>query len=466
MADAQAQEYKNAKLREEAAVAQPMTIAELKAKQEEAPHMHAQTGLLGEQTKWFGPTARADINYKNIEGEYKKARIDPFNDPEHMPDLLKAESYYINFKNKYGENHPITKEALNNYRMLQKQVSANAAWHDLLGQSMGYRALTPIAKDQLSQQQAEAGFQPSALQNVPVGRIGDQPQQNTFQSATSPTMDLNRPFGQDIPTTLGGATQPQPAPQPMPQPAPQPTQQPIPTLGQAMANQSYPGQAPIPSLSAPQQPAQQPAQLTSNRAIQMAEQFKDKIEKDTSTTQILNQRQYAGVLHGLFEVGDTLVNDVSKYAGLAGKGKNANDWVKSAFGKTSPEYQNYLYFTRSLLPFMANEVKRTLGGQSTDQESEAMTNLSNPVYIDSNPEQAVAQYKFLKMIVQTKIGPSIAKGLSQARADLTSPEQSNTVSNKGEPGKEVATPSAADIAHTAKKYGVSEDEVKRRLGIK
>jgi len=450
MADAQAQQYRNAVLKEQAAVAQPMTLAELKAKQEEAPHMRAQTGLLGEQTKWFGPTAKSDIDYKNVETQYKKARIDPFNDPEHMPELLKAEAYYVNLKNKYGENDPITKEALNNYRMMQQSSQATAAWRQQLGESMGYRALPTLAKEQLTQQQIEAGLQPSALQNVPIGRIADSAAQNQLQSAAPPALDMNRPFGQPS-QNLSAATQPQAIPQ---QAA---MGQSMPTLGaaQAMAPQQQLQQAPQPAISLGDVTNPKP----SARSSEMAEQFKNKILKDTTTSQNLNKIQFGAQVEQTFENMRPYEKYMEHYTGISGRTRLAKDTIEAQkTGRASPEligYQQYMAHATSA----ARQMRQYWGDSIQPEAMKEIDALANPASWFTTPEMARATLN----ATMSNFNSELRQRRSAAKSsDLYSPNQ---------PGvKEFAapstTPSAADIAFTAKKHGISEEDVKRRLGIR
>ncbi len=158
--------------------------------------------------------------------------------------------------------------------------------------------------------------------------------------------------------------------------------------------------------------------LTENDYKQLQANLADTLNRKTTTAQIINQRQYAGILDNLFDKGDSLIPDVSKYAGLVGQGQKGIDALKSSFGTSSPEYSNYLLFSRSLAPILSNEMRRTLGGQATDSEQKIMANLANPAWIDSNPVQAMQQYSFLKSVYRSSVNPALAARSSETLSNL------------------------------------------------
>lgn len=160
--------------------------------------------------------------------------------------------------------------------------------------------------------------------------------------------------------------------------------------------------------------------LTEDDYRQMQGNISDTLNRKTTTAQILNQRQYAGILDNLFDQGSQLMPSVSQYAGLAGKGQKGIDALKSSFGETSPTYQEYLYFSRTLMPSISNEMRRVLGGQATDYEGKLMKNLADPTYIDSNPEQAMKQYQYLVNTYKGSVNPALSSRPTEVLANLKS----------------------------------------------
>lgn len=260
----------------------------------------------------------------------------------------------------------------------------------------------------------------------------------------------NMPAGGGMPPTAASLGLVQP---PMPsQFSPQSAAM-IPTVMQTGIAQTPGNMATAMQMPQPQMPT-----LSADDYTQMQQNLSDILERKTTTAQILNQRQYAGILDNLFDRGSQLIPAVAQYAGLAGKGQQGLDALKSSFGETSPQYQDYLYFSRTLAPILSNEMRRTLGGQATDNEQKAMGNLANPTWIDSNPQQAMSQYQFLQSVYRSSVNPALAARPNQTLASL----QSGSVRNNP---PAVSAPSAEDIAFTAQKYGMTIDQVKQKLGI-
>jgi hypothetical protein len=171
---------------------------------------------------------------------------------------------------------------------------------------------------------------------------------------------------------------------------------------------------------APAQNVPQQSNITDADVAAMQRAVADSLVKSTTTAQIQNQRYYANVLDSLFTSGDQLMPSVAKFSGLTGKYGKGESAVKSALGETSPDYSNYLKFTRTLAPALANEMRRTLGGQATDQEIKIMNNVVNPDYWDTNPKQALEQYNYLKELYKMQVSKTIAKTPSEIESSLQS----------------------------------------------
>lgn len=142
--------------------------------------------------------------------------------------------------------------------------------------------------------------------------------------------------------------------------------------------------------------------------------------KETTTNQIANQRQYSQILGNLMNQAQPLIPSVAKYAGAQGQAQLVADRVAASSGSVNPDYQNYLTFTRAYAPNIANEMRRTLGGQATDSERKVMDSLTNPAYWDSNPQIAMQQFSSLQNMYKTAVNPALAQSLSQVQNNLQS----------------------------------------------
>jgi len=152
-------------------------------------------------------------------------------------------------------------------------------------------------------------------------------------------------------------------------------------------------------------------------AVQNASQ--DTYAKKVLTANQRNQQLYASILDNLFQGAQPLMDSVTGYAGLAGRAKLQQDRVQASLGKTPSDYQNYLNFTRNYATNIANEMRRTLGGQATDSEQKLMANVSNPAYWDSNPDLAMQQFKSLQDMYRQRVNPALTQTPSQTRAKLS-----------------------------------------------
>jgi hypothetical protein len=437
----------------QAQYAPQMTLAELLKSQAEAPHVQAETQEL----------LQGKIPFERAHAAYESARIDPYASPEGMPELMKAEMFYNHAKNQYGEDHPITKEALNNYRLLQQQATATSTWHQQLAESMGFRALPTAAKAVLNTQQAQGGFQPSALNNVPTGRID----QGTFSASPTGSIDLNRQFGQPM---VGGVQQAQ-------QPS---ASSGIPTLND-LTNPSTQAQV------APQAAARQVAGQDKMSANQVADYMTNALLKSTNTSQNLNKIQFGS------QVEKTLANmlpfepAMEYYTGAAGRARLALDKIKSSTGSTTPEYASYLAY-QTHAQTAARQMRQYRGDSIQQEAMKDIDSLTNPAAWDKGPDAVKSSLNSVITNFNSEIeqrrnasqGPSIYKSGQKGVPLLgqmvlpTAQQSSQQIiggqvptlgqAAQGQVGKELSIDQK--IEYTAKKYGISVDEVKRRMGGK
>ena len=102
-----------------------------------------------------------------------------------------------------------------------------------------------------------------------------------------------------------------------------------------------------------------------------------------------------------------------------GKTKGASDKALSQMQQDTPEqYQKYYNFTRVTAPALANEMRRTLGGQASDKEIQIMGSVANPLTWDSNPKLAMGQWDALKNLFQKQVAGAISASPSQNRQNL------------------------------------------------
>lgn len=153
----------------------------------------------------------------------------------------------------------------------------------------------------------------------------------------------------------------------------------------------------------------------------------DQIIKRGTTTQALNQQKFAATTDAILEHGKKLVPVVSKYSGILGKGKGNLDAVKSGFGDNSTDYNDYVYFTRTFVPYAAGEMMRALGVNASDTQKELYQRVINPIAWDTNPKQAQENYNKMVKLFKETVSKTIAKSSAKIRSGLRGDNKTKNV---------------------------------------
>lgn len=136
----------------------------------------------------------------------------------------------------------------------------------------------------------------------------------------------------------------------------------------------------------------------------------DNITKQRYTTSQLNQNRYASTLDTLLDASEQLMPSVSKYSSGLGSAKGSLDKISGFLGgQGSPEYQDYIHFTRDIVPSMAGEFLRVLGANATNEQKNMMLKMADPTAFDVSPKTALDNFKYLSNLYKNKISPSIRK---------------------------------------------------------
>ena len=438
-ADLQKKQLANALSQVNLDYADPMAQATLDYAQAQTPYLKSQTSgqdlqnaLANVQLQYAPEMSQADLDLKKLEIPYKKTQTDLM-PADTLAKLLGGAGRYNQSSWQSSPNSQLIR-TLNNPQM-QSLISNNPEVGASVAKTLGNIGLGNSTGDtsgssfQLSNDMINAIMGAGQSGGMQSGGMGD-----TGQQSLSPWAQQQ----------MGAMQQRSP--------------------------QMMQGQQQQPQFT----PSQQDIDAVMNNAG-------DAALKKTTTAQQLNQRIYAKELDGLFEEGTNLMPSVIKYAGLLGKSKEGKDKVLSQFQKNDPDYQNYWNFTHNVAPNVANEMRRTLGGQATDYEGKLMADLSSPVYWDSNPELAMGQWNHLTNLYKTKINPVVYGNPSKLTSNMKdqmnnltiSPEEAQQLAQAGiaKPGRaqgmgsNIGMPSQEDLEHTAKQYGMTVDQVRQKLGL-
>lgn len=207
-------------------------------------------------------------------------------------------------------------------------------------------------------------------------------------------------------------------------PAAAPTAQPAP---QITPSNAFPNGANNPNIPA----NQQPLDLNSNQINNLQNKFGDNNVKSIQeaaensvlhrnlTTLQRNQIVRANSADKVFNQVAPLMPSIVKFAGLAGKAKTSVEAARASLGipDSDPDYQNYLVATHEKLPAAAQELVKAFGFGMTDAQKEDAKNLTQPDWVDKNPQQALALYNGL-IEAANAIEGEIAKNPKDAMAQL------------------------------------------------
>lgn len=147
----------------------------------------------------------------------------------------------------------------------------------------------------------------------------------------------------------------------------------------------------------------------------------DRIVKGTNTAQGLNQQRFAATTDKLLEEGQKLMPVVSQYSGALGKGSGGIDAVKNALGVDTPAYNDYVYFTRTVVPTSAGEMMRAFGVNASDEQKKLYISVVNPFAWDQNPKAAMENYNKMTKLFRDVVSKQVAKPISQLREELNNP---------------------------------------------
>lgn len=176
-------------------------------------------------------------------------------------------------------------------------------------------------------------------------------------------------------------------------------------------------------------------------------------EKKGTTAAIFNQRQFGANLDEIIKRVDTNMPAYAKYAGMFGKADLMNEKIKVALGgQPSPALTQYANAIKDL-SVAAQDYKRTVGGQATDQETKLIDNLVSGDAWWNNSQLAMSQWNELKGLAQQRIGKALSKGAKQIRQELA----------KGGTSSEEASSMVKIQAPDGKVWEIPQDKVDEAL---
>ena len=183
----------------------------------------------------------------------------------------------------------------------------------------------------------------------------------------------------------------------------------------------------------------------------------DRITKSGSTAQGLNQQRYASTTEMLVKNASQNAQAAVKYSGILNGASGSLEKLKSSLGgEGSPEYQQYMNFTRTDVPTIAGEFMRELGVNASDEQKRMYIEVINPLKWDSDPTTALARWNYFKQLVGN-VGKQISKSPSQIQSEL------QNGSNSGQSKENSVIKKITEFSEKAIKAGADPIKVQQRM---
>ncbi len=188
---------------------------------------------------------------------------------------------------------------------------------------------------------------------------------------------------------------------------------------------------------------------------EQAQAYDLQIQKSTTDSDTRKRSLYASNLEKSMNSYDPVA--ITRYSGPGGAAKLKAEQLRDLAGHPSKEYLKY---KEALVAaeFETSELRQFFGDSITPQVREHLNKLANPSSLGSSPEAAKRQLEKSRAIVRKQL-ETFRGGLKSKKEHLGS-ETKDLVKDI-----EAEEYSDADILETAKKYGMTPEEVRQELGI-
>lgn len=258
------------------------------------------------------------------------------------------------------------------------------------------------------------------------------------------------------------------------------------------APQQAPMGQPSPGLPPPGMPPMngvpadgRPLPITTNAVQDSANNYRNKNFKSATDPQLRAQLLAATNVEKTLQYIDPKI--LGRYAGVKGKGDLAKDKLLSLLpgGEhlVSPEFNDYNTMVNIAVKMLSAQMLRFNKDSVQPAVQEKYNFVANPNSWYNSPELTIKNYNELVDIMNNEIGtlrdagknPDVYYGRNSNAVKRSNPSdkssstsETSTKQNMGNtenPSSKAQKYTDADIKHTAKKYGISEKEVRKKLGL-
>lgn len=344
--------------------------AELAYKQQQAPHLQAQTGLVNQQSQYYGPNIQSEMALRNAQAnlENQKAQL-PYGGAS-LPGIAGEMIGLESIKKMYGENSPQYQMAKRQFDLNQQNMESRINYQNTLSSTAPIRYLTPTGKGIVEQANVGQG-------NAPTGRQWEE-QINAAQSQQPNPQIINQ-----LQNSLG---QQQMQQQGMPQQQMQQVDQQMPMQNMGMQQQQG---MPQQNLLAPGTPQE------------LSDAYGLVRLKSTSDAANREKINYAKNIEKTIE--NINVDDLTRYSGVKGAADYASEKSRDALG--IPVSDNFRKFNESVnsANILAAQVRQFLGESIQPNMREELKQLTNPSSWMRSPDTAKALFNNTKKLLAREI---------------------------------------------------------------
>lgn len=394
----------------------------------------ANTGLTNTTAQYYPEDVRSSIALRMAQAKRENKMGDlPFGG--FQPSGIAGDMWGLEMvKQQFGENSPQYAAAVQQYNLDLEKTKSQTAYQNVLAGTLPTRMLTPQGRGIVEQSNLQSGAMPTGQpwNQMPyfsggVGGMGS----NSISQAMNVPGNPNQPPQPGIPSQAG-------------------MQSP-----QSGVNGIQPQQLPAP-------------------AQELSALYGAKREKDATDLDARKRMRFAENIEKSFQLIDP--DALTSYSGAKGQAQLAYEQgLDSAGFNTSEKFKKY---QASLIPAItaAAQVRQFLGESIQPSMREELLSLTNPSTWNSSPATAKLKLQqFMKLMeneAQTYSdavpGNPVAKARAESVRKLTiSPEDAKKLENAGIAKRvDPADLTEDNLVATAKKHGISVEEVKKRLGVK
>lgn len=324
------------------------------------------------------------------------------------------------------------------------QQSEALAKMPFFGKSLPGSAGEILALENLKQYYGENSPQyQQAVQAFKLQQQGDQSRIN-YQDALTQTMPVRNltQFGKQI-TEIGNVRAGLP-----------PTGQPI--------------TSPLPQGGIPSSPGGMPNNQLTPLKDAILKAYERKQLKDTTDADTRQKNLYATNIEKT--ISRINPSALTQYGGARGKGDKLTNKILSAFGAESKGYDEYMRNIQDV-EFLSSQITQFYGTSIRPEMIERLDKLSNPATWSTNPKLAKALFNETKTVLENEMqtyrdaleDTEVYKGNNNALTKQQIEALAKGGIGKTEPMNSYITPERLEF--TAKKYNMTIDEVKAKLGI-